>query len=323
LAHSHLKIYHYNSQTPYQCHNSLTTQNDLIKMGDLNVSKMKVSELRGELSKRGLSTDGLKADLVTRLQQRLDEEEFGMDDGFAAPDTTATTPAEAESPAKEKEAATTTTAASSSPKVLTPAAEVKKTEEKKKEEVKEDTKASVAESKTEEKTVKEVEAPAAEVVRTEPATEEKVVASTLSETTTETPISSDTKKQMTFEEKKAARAARFGIAVVATSTTPAGKKGKKRPSVGNQTPNKKQKGPDGKGKKGNTPKSKGGDTPKGKKGNTPKSKGKEKEVLSETVLLPEAEIQKRLDRMKQYNIDDKKKEDNLKAMLRQHRFKSN
>ena len=34
----------------------------------------------------------------------------------------------------------------------------------------------------------------------------------------------------------------------------------------------------------------------------------------------EAEIKKRLDRMKQYNIDNKPKEDELKAMLRRHRF---
>lgn len=36
--------------------------------------------MQNELKRRGLATDGLKADLVNRLQTRLDEEEFGMVD---------------------------------------------------------------------------------------------------------------------------------------------------------------------------------------------------------------------------------------------------
>lgn len=39
--------------------------------------RVAVAELKTQLARRGLSTDGLKADLVLRLQARLDEEEFG------------------------------------------------------------------------------------------------------------------------------------------------------------------------------------------------------------------------------------------------------
>lgn len=53
--------------------------------------------MQNELKRRGLATDGLKADLVNRLQTRLDEEEFGMvdpppDEPTNTTSTAATTP---------------------------------------------------------------------------------------------------------------------------------------------------------------------------------------------------------------------------------------
>jgi len=62
---------------------------------ETDIRKMKVSELRAALEKRGLNSDGLKADLINRLQQRLDEEEFGLETNFeTTPVVTATASAE-------------------------------------------------------------------------------------------------------------------------------------------------------------------------------------------------------------------------------------
>ncbi|KAL7468754.1 hypothetical protein ACHAXS_008984 [Conticribra weissflogii] len=69
-----------------------------------------VSELQHALAKRGLSTEGLKSDLVNRLQTRLDEEEFGIVEAPAAGTTISSETniggdeAESSPPAEEKPA---------------------------------------------------------------------------------------------------------------------------------------------------------------------------------------------------------------------------
>ena len=61
--------------------------------------KLKVVELRAELSRRGLATNGLKAVLVDRLQTALDEEEFGL--GAEVAPAPSPVPEPAPSPAPE------------------------------------------------------------------------------------------------------------------------------------------------------------------------------------------------------------------------------
>lgn len=83
--------------------------------------KMKVSELRAALESRGLSSNGLKSELIQRLELALDEEEFGSeaqelealapptDDAkaapAAAPASSDASPKKQVSPVKKKETA--------------------------------------------------------------------------------------------------------------------------------------------------------------------------------------------------------------------------
>eukprot|EP00568_Trieres_chinensis_P006438 CAMPEP_0183316476 /NCGR_PEP_ID=MMETSP0160_2-20130417/55051_1 /TAXON_ID=2839 ORGANISM="Odontella Sinensis, Strain Grunow 1884" /NCGR_SAMPLE_ID=MMETSP0160_2 /ASSEMBLY_ACC=CAM_ASM_000250 /LENGTH=204 /DNA_ID=CAMNT_0025482279 /DNA_START=129 /DNA_END=743 /DNA_ORIENTATION=+ len=200
----------------------------------VDIKKMKVSELRAELQKRGLSTDGLKADLVNRLQARLDEEEFGLEE--PANDNAAEAPAS--TPAGTDETI---------PKDPSPKDEV--------------TKDPIAKTGGDDETI------ASKTVKTKKEAE------------------------LSFAEKKAQRAARFGIPVV--------EKNKKEDQKKRGTNSDKGEGP----------------------------VKKQKQLVDQTnsgepALLPKEEIEKRLARAKKFGTMNAKELDELKAMLRRHRFNS-
>lgn len=161
-----------------------------------------VPELKAELSKRGLATDGLKAELVNRLQARLDEEEFGMVD--------APTPKSAET----KEGTGTSASKEASP----PAAVEKST---------------APAPSAQESTPKDEEAESTVPPKT------KDVVAGINVPPANNDVSKVT-GDLSFEEKKRQRAMRFGIPVKTEAEGPKGGGGK-RQKTGNKGGDKPQK----------------------------------------------------------------------------------
>jgi len=206
-----------------------------------------------------LSTEGLKADLVNRLQARLDEEEFG---GIDAPITpTAAAPV--------AEATTTTNIVKEAD-----AAENLDSKDEKSEDI---VKANPPEQEVVDKGVADKTNSVIERKKKEDGT------------SNEAPTSGALKPkgEMSFAEKKAARAARFKIPVVKTDEH--SKKDRDKLFSGKRNKDNKKDGP--------------------------------KKKAKVESLLPKDEIEKRLERLNKYGGNENQAEiDKLKAMLRRYRF---
>lgn len=222
-----------------------------------------------------MSTDGLKAELVNRLQARLDEEEFGLAEAPPAEDPPAKEPTDA--PVEE-----------AAPSKEDPPAQ---------EEVKV---VAVADEAADATTESEAKQPAASLPDEKAVADSKSIADALKEA----PVSAKITPGMSFEEKRRARAARFGMPVVDSTAD-------KR--KGDQTRNQRKR----KGKGG-----RGDDRGKAKPGRGGEKRQKTEAEKKDTNVfesLPKEELEKRLERAKKYNLANNTV-DAMKAALRKHRF---
>lgn len=233
-----------------------------------------------------MSTEGLKAELVNRLQARLDEEEFGLAEPPPAGD-----PAPSGEPVVEKTTPPKEDKpAAAAPKKVDPPAKAPAAAAK-------DPKGAKAADKKEESS-KSVEKTEEEGNETEKAP-------------AESPEKTKVTAGMSFDEKKKARAARFQMPVIDVA---------KKSNEQNREQRKRKGGGRGAGRGGGDDRGK----PKGGRGEGAPgaAKRQKKETATESFdKLSKEELEKRLERAKKFNIEGSQV-DAMRAALRKHRFES-